>query len=438
MSSTPIYQRPVEILQRLIRFDTTNPPGNEAACIAYVNGLLREVGIEATILARDDNRPNLIARLPGRGDAPPLLLYGHVDVVSTQDQPWTRDPFAGEFVDGWVWGRGALDMKGGVAMLLSAFLRASAENTSLPGDVILSVVSDEEVDGIWGSRFLVEQHPDLFKGVRYALGEFGGYPIYIHGRKFYSITVGEKQSCSLTATFRGTGGHAALPLRGGAMARLGAFLTALDAHRLPTHITPPVRLMVETIAASLPDEQAAAFRSLLDPARIDAALGELGEWGREFDALLHNTVNATVVHGGSQVNVIPSEIAVELDARILPGLTTDDLFRELHGIVSEDVEIAIHVYDPGPGEADMGLFDTLAGILHEADPAGIPVPYVLCGVTDARFYQRLGIQTYGFLPMNLPDGEDIWRTVHNADERVPAEAIHFGAAALFEALKRFS
>lgn len=437
MSQSTIYKRPVEILQRLIQFDTTNPPGNEAACISYINGLLREAGVETTLLARENNRPNLIARLPGRGQAPPLLLYGHVDVVSTKDQPWTRSPFGGEIADGYVWGRGALDMKGGIAMMVSAFLHAATQNISPPGDVILAIVSDEEVDGIWGARFLVEQHPEQFAGVRYAIGEFGGYPLYIHGQKFYTVTVGEKQSCSLVATFQGPAGHAALPIRGGAMARLGAFLTALDQHRLPTHITPPVRLMIETIAAHLPEPQAGAFRRLLDPAQVAAALDSLGEWSRAFDALLHNTVNATVVHGGSQVNVIPSEINVELDARILPGLTTQDFFHELHAIVGNEMDIAVHVFDPGPGEADMGLFDTLAGILREADPTGIPVPYVLAGVTDARFFQRLGIQTYGFLPMNLPDGDDIWRTVHNADERVPVDAIGFGAAAIFEALKRF-
>lgn len=434
----PIYQRPVEILQHLIRFDTTNPPGNEAACIQYVNGLLRDAGIETMLLAKDPNRPNLIARLPGRGQAAPLLLYGHVDVVSTKDQPWTRDPFGGEIVDGWVWGRGSLDMKGGVAMMLAAFLRASAEGADLPGDVILAVVSDEEVDGIWGSRFLVEQHPALFDGVRYAIGEFGGYPIYIAGRKFYTITVGEKQSCSLKATFRGVAGHGALPARGGAMAQLGAFLTALDRSRLPLHITAPVRTLIDTISGNLPPAESAAFQRLLDPAQSEAALDGLGEWSREFDAMLHNTVNATVVRGGSQVNVIPSEITVELDARILPGMTTDDLFRELHDVVGQAVNIAIHMYDPGPGAADMGLYDTLAGILHEADPSGVPVPYILVGVTDARFFSRLGIQTYGFLPMNLPDGANIWSTVHNADERIPVEAVNFGAQAIYEALRRFS
>ena len=201
-----IYQYPAELLQRLIRFDTTNPPGNETECIAFIHGLLNEAGIEAMVLAKTPERPNLIARLSGRGSAPPLLLYGHVDVVTTQNQEWRQPPFEGKLVDGFVWGRGALDMKGGVAMLLSAFLRAKAEGVELPGDVLLAVVSDEEAGGDYGAKFLVEQHPDLFDGIRYALGEFGGFTMYVGKKRFYPIQIAEKQICWMKATVRGSGG----------------------------------------------------------------------------------------------------------------------------------------------------------------------------------------------------------------------------------------
>ena len=156
-----IYTRPIEILQKLIRFNTTNPPGEEAECIAYIRGLLTDAGIESTVLERTTKRPNLIARIQGAGKAPPLLLYGHVDVVTTENQKWDRPPFDGELIDGFIWGRGALDMKGGVAMMLSAFLRANAEGLQPPGDIILAIVSDEEAGGDDGAKFLVEQHADL-------------------------------------------------------------------------------------------------------------------------------------------------------------------------------------------------------------------------------------------------------------------------------------
>src|SRR5690242_20685772 len=164
-----IYRRPAELLQHLIRFDTTNPPGNERACIEYVDALLRAAGVETISLSRNPNRPNLIARLNGRGTSLPILLYGHVDVVTTANQRWTRGPFSGDLVDGWVWGRGAVDMKGGVAMMIAAFLRAKLEGLQPAGDVVLCIVSDEEHGADYGARFLVEQHADHFKGIKHAI-----------------------------------------------------------------------------------------------------------------------------------------------------------------------------------------------------------------------------------------------------------------------------
>ncbi len=227
-----IQQRPVEILQRLIRFDTTNPPGNETDCIAYISGLLTDGGINTTILAQRADRPNLIARLGGQGTAPPLLLYGHVDVVTTLNQTWQHPPFEGQIADGFVWGRGALDMKGGLAMMLAAFLRAKAENLVLPGDIVLAIVSDEESLGDYGARYLVDYHADLFDGVRYAIGEFGGFSFDVGKRRFYPIMVAEKQCCWMKATLRGPGGHGSIPVRGGATARLGRLLQRLDQRQL--------------------------------------------------------------------------------------------------------------------------------------------------------------------------------------------------------------
>ncbi len=182
-----VHEHPAEMLRRLIQFDTTNPPGREAACVGYINDLLTAAGFETTLLARDPERPNLVARLAGEGNAPPLLLYGHVDVVTTAGQVWQHPPFEGRLVDGYVWGRGALDMKGGVAMLLSAFLRARAEGLRPSGDVVLAILCDEEADGDHGARFMVERHAGLFDGVRYAIGEFGGFTMPVGGRTFYPI-----------------------------------------------------------------------------------------------------------------------------------------------------------------------------------------------------------------------------------------------------------
>ncbi len=226
-----IDQHPVELLQQLLRFDTTNPPGNEAACMTFMKRLLTDAGIDTTILARTPDRPNLIARLPSQGTAPPLLLYGHVDVVTTANQTWRYPPFDGTIAEGYVWGRGALDMKGGVAMLLAAVLRAKAEGLTLPGDVVLCLLSDEEAGGDHGAKYLVEQHGALFEIMRYALGEFGGFTLHIGKRRFYPIMVAEKQVCWLRATVRGPGGHGSLPIRGGTMAKLAHLLDQVDRKR---------------------------------------------------------------------------------------------------------------------------------------------------------------------------------------------------------------
>ena len=178
-----LSRSPVGLLQDLIRFDTTNPPGNEKHCLAYIQGLLSESGCESLLLGRSPNRPNLIVRLDGRGQAPPLLLHGHVDVVPAQEQLWQHPPFDAEIAGGYLWGRGALDMKGGVAMMLTAFLRLKAEGIAPPGDVILALVSDEEAGGEFGTKYLVENHRDLFKDIRYAIGEFGGFTFPIVRRR---------------------------------------------------------------------------------------------------------------------------------------------------------------------------------------------------------------------------------------------------------------
>lgn len=432
-----IYQRPRELLQRLIQFDTTNPPGNESECISFINGLLTEAGIETNILSYIPERPNIIARLHGQGKASPLLLYGHVDVVTTENQKWQHPPFEGKATDGFVWGRGALDMKGGVSMMLAAFLRAKAESLKLPGDVILAIVSDEETLGDCGAKYLVEKHSDLFKDVRYAIGEFGGFTFYIGNRRFYPIMVAEKQVCWMKATVRGLGGHGSMPVRGGAMARLSQLLQQLDKHRLPVHVTPAARLMFRTMASALGGLTGFILSQLTNPVLTNGVLNLLGERGRLFDPLLHNTVSATILHGVDKINVIPSEVSVELDGRLLPGYHPDDMITELHQIIGTDVKLEVIRHDLGPAAPDMGLFDKLAGILREADPDGIPVPLLLSGTTDGRIFSRLGIQTYGFLPMQLPEDFNFARTIHAADERIPMEAVDFGANAIYKLLQRF-
>lgn len=433
---SPIYRRPEEILLNLIRFDTRNPPGNEAACIGYLKSLLEEAGFEPRIIARDPSRPNLLCRLKGQGSAPPFLMYGHVDVVSVTGQDWQVPPFEGRIQDGDIWGRGAFDMKGALAMMVSALLKVKAEGLPLPGDVIFAALADEEAGSEYGAKFLVENYPLEFKDIRYAIGEFGGASLDMLGKRFYPVMVSEKHMCWMKATVRGPAGHGALYTHGGTMSRVAAFLGGLDKHSLPVHVTPAAGLMVNSIADAAPFPTGLLSRLMLVPALTNTVLKILGPKAGLFVPLFHNIVNATIIRGGDKINVIPSEVEIALDVRLLPGFSFKDVASEIRAATGVEVELEILREEPDQPEPDMSLFDTIAGVLKECDPEAIPMPMLLSAVTDGRWFSKLGIQTYGFTPMRLPPGLNFASLIHAADERIPVEAVGFGREAIIKLLRR--
>jgi len=426
----------VELARDLIQLDTTNPPGEERIAVELIERLLVDAHIECARYASEPGRPNLVARVKGRGEGPPLLMQGHVDVVTTVNQDWHHGPFGGDIIDGYLWGRGALDMKSGVAMMVAALIRAKARGGAA-GDLVLAVLADEEAGGICGAKWLVDAHPELFTGVRHAIGESGGVALHLGGRRFYPIMVSEKRGCQMLVTLRGPGGHGSIPARGGAMAKLGELLVKLDAARLPVHVTTPVRHQLEAMRDALDEPLKSRIGALLDPARTDAALAELGALSRGLDASLHNTVNATIVNGGLKVNVIPSEVSVQLDGRLLPGFGPEDMLQELRAVVGPEPEIDVTLVGPAQPEVDLSAFAHFASVLEEADRGCVPVPSLVTGGTDARHFARLGIRTYGFLPLNIPPDFNSSPTIHAADERVPVSAIEFGAECVYEAAMRY-
>ena len=436
MSEEALQDRPAELLAQLLRFDTTNPPGEERACIEWIKGLLEGLGCEVRIIESEPGRSNLIARIEGEGTAPPLLLQGHVDVVAARGQ-WTHPPFAGEIHDGFIWGRGALDMKGGVAMMLAAFMRVKAAKHRPPGDVILCLMADEEAGSPMGAEFLVREHPELFEGVRFSIGEFGGFRMSLAGRSFYPVMVAEKQVCWCKATLRGPAGHGSMPVKGGAMGLLGKLLSSLDRGRLPVHVPAVTKAMIEAIAAEVPAPMALPLKGLLNPRLTDRLLDVLGERGRIFEPLLHNTVSATILSGGEKINVIPDEVSVELDCRLLPGFSPEQAFAELRKLSGVELEIEVVRHDPVAAEPDMSMFGLLSETLRGLDPEAKPIPLLLPGVTDGRFFSKLGIQTYGFLPMQLPADMPFMQLIHAADERLPVGSVEFGTKAIERVLERF-
>jgi acetylornithine deacetylase/succinyl-diaminopimelate desuccinylase-like protein len=428
---------PAELLQQLIRFDTTNPPGNEGPCLTWLKELFEARGVEARLFAEIPDRPNLVVRVPGRGVAPPLLLQGHVDVVTTAGQAWTRPPFAGELVDGWVWGRGALDMKGGLAMMAGALLDCLDAATPPAGDVVLCCLADEEAGGVHGAQFLVDRHPGLFRGIRHAIGEGGGVSQHLEGTVFYPIMVAEKRSCRLRLRLRGPGGHGSRVHRGGTMAKVGALLTRLDGARLPIHVTPVTESYLRGLAGALREPMRSRILALLDPGEAERALELLGGGSGPFESILRHTANATMVAAGHKINVIPSEAVVDLDGRMLPGFEPDQFIEEVRSVAGPEPEIEVLNVGPRMPEPALDAFyDLLSSILVELDRQAVPVPFLMIGGTDQRHFAKLGIVGYGYLPLRLPTDYAL-ETVHAADERVPVEALDFGAAAYHQVLRRY-
>ncbi|MGA9598579.1 MAG: M20/M25/M40 family metallo-hydrolase [Acidimicrobiia bacterium] len=429
---------PVAVLADLIQVDTTNPPGNETAAMDLIRKLLEEAGITPMILARDPARPNLVARIRGRGEAPPFLMQGHVDVVPTGDQQWERDPFGGEVIDGEMWGRGSLDMKGPVVMMLHAFIRLAGSGSPPAGDIILAIVSDEEDSGFYGARFLVDEHPGLFEGVKYCIGEFGGFSFPFAGARFCPIQVSERMGIRFELTLTAEGGHGSMPRRGAAMARLAKVLTDLDRKRLPIHISPATRLMVEGMAAHATGVRRRVMQMLLDERSAAAAFRLMPGQLEAMEPLFRNTVSPTIVHGGDRFNVIPGRITLTLDGRMVPSSNPEEMAGELRRVIGDDIAVEYTVDgEPGPEQPDLGLFPLLADVMTRRDAGLIPVPFMMPAVTDGRWFARLGIQPYGFTPLLLPDGFEFQKLAHAANERVPVTAIETGAGIIYDLLQRY-
>lgn len=427
-----------EITKQLIRLKTLNPPGHEEPAQAYLQELLERAGFQVTRIEAEPGRPNLVTRLAGAGQKPPLLFYAHTDVVGVEGQSWDVPPFDAVEKDGVLYGRGALDMKAGVAMLVHSLLRAAREGVTPAGDIVLMVVVDEEAGGDVGMQHLLANHAALFEGVEHAIGEFGGFPLYFGGRKFYRIGVSQKQYAHLRLRVYAPGGHGSLPASDTVMGRLGAALAKLDAHKMPYHRVPLVRRIIETMADHLDPYDAQTLRDLLEPDRFGAALGRLPTGAAWFESLFRDTANPTIVTAGGKFNVIPSEAFVEVDARILPGRTPDDVVRELQRVVG--AHISTEVIAAGPAtdaEVDDTLLPLLGALLTEHDPDGIPIPYLFNESPDGRLLEAHGIQNYGFLPMNLPPDIDLPALIHGENERVPVEAIEFGASVLYDLVRRY-
>ncbi len=430
----------VELLQRLIQFDTSNPPGQERECALWLKALLDDHGIANDVLHPPGmpERPSLVARVPGRGDAPPLLLQGHIDVVGVHGQRWNRDPFGGETAEGCVWGRGAVDMKGGLTMMLHALLRAHHSPQPPPGDLILAALADEEMGGRQGAAYLVNEHPHLFDGVKHAFGELGGFTVHIRGHRFYPIMVAEKHICRIRVTFLGQGGHGSQIHRDTAMSRAARSLRRMERRHPPFKIVDATRSMLEGMMEVMGTREATVLRMAMNPATTGMALAMMGNQTRRMlEPMFRDTISPTIINGGQQENAVPSEVQLLLDCRLLPGSTQSDIVRQVMSLVGDNAEVQVERYEDGPPTVDMTLLPYLSNLIETADPGSKAIPYMVAGGTDAKWFHHLGIDTYGFTPMRLPPNLNFMALFHGPDERIPIDALNFGTALMHQAVNNY-
>jgi acetylornithine deacetylase/succinyl-diaminopimelate desuccinylase-like protein len=417
-----------ELCSDLLRFETVNLGGGEGQerdAAEYVAAKLAEVGIEPTVLESKKGRTSLVARIegedPGRGA---LLIHGHLDVVPADAADWAVHPFSGEIADdGNIWGRGAVDMKDMDAMTLAVIRERMRSGRKPPRDIVLAFLADEEAGGVYGARWLVDNHPQLFEGCTEAIGEVGGFSYEINDDlRLYCIQTAEKGIGWMRLSVAGRAGHGSMIADDNAVTALCEAVARLGRHKFPVQMTPSVRAFLEELTAAL-----GVPLDLEDP---ENAVAQLGAIARVVGATLRHTANPTQLDAGYKVNVIPAGATAAVDGRFLPGGEAD-FEKSLDAILGPDVKREWINFDHGVETTfDGELVDAMSAALKAEDRGARPVPYMLSGGTDAKSFSRLGIRCFGFAPLRLPRDLDFTAMFHGIDERVPVSGLQFGVRVL--------
>jgi acetylornithine deacetylase/succinyl-diaminopimelate desuccinylase-like protein len=427
--------------KELLRIDTTNPPGNERRAVEYLARVLGQEGIPFEIVAAEPERANLVARLRGSGKKAPLLLSAHLDVVPADAESWRHPPFAATEAEGYLWGRGTLDMKNMATMSLMALLLLKRQAVALDRDVIFAAVADEEAGSHKGSLYLVERHPELVRA-EFVLTEVGGHTLHVGNARFYPVQVSEKGVCWFEIRAEGPPGHGSMPHPHSAVTRLARAIADLADTRLPQHNTPVVEEFVRALAARAPFPQNRLLPLLLQPALSGPLLDRLEKSNLEqalgLSAMLHNTASPTVLAAGRKINVIPAAATAQVDGRMVPGQSGEQFLEEIRRVVGDDVRLTVlEQHDGLVFESKTELFAAIAGVLARHDPEGIPIPYMIPGFTDAFAYRRLGATCYGFAPVRLGPELAFSRLYHGHDERIPVSGFSWGVRVLYELVRDF-
>ena len=408
-----------ELLQRLIRLDTTNPPGNESIAAEVLRGYLEAAGVECAFHARVPERANLVARIRGSGDGPSLALLSHTDVVLADPREWRRAPFGGELVDGEVWGRGALDMKGQVAASAVALATLAREGWHGSGDLVFIAAADEEVGDGFGLEWLVEAQPDAVRA-DFSVNEGAGDRVELGGKVLYLCSTAEKMSSPFLLRVHGRSGHASMPsIADNALVKAAPLLARLGAFTVEPQLIPEVEGFLAALLGSVPPAEDALAR-----ARAIAPLA-----GELIEPLLGVTVAPTKAHASDKRNVIPALCEITVDVRLLPGQTPADAERALRAwLGAGDYELVNTEAKGGTRSAIGGpLWDAVESFVEAEEPGALAAPICVAGFTDSHWLrERFGTVAYGFFPARALDSETAARLIHSADERVPVADLELG------------
>ena len=427
-----LHSDAISICQSLIRIPSVNygdGKGDEAAVAAKVVQLLSEVGIESKIYESAPGRCNVIAQIKGIDEERSgLVVHGHLDVVPANADDWSVDPFSAEIKDGMIWGRGAVDMKNMDAMIIAIFRMWAKKGIKPPRNIVLAFFADEEAGSLFGSRWMVSKHPEVFKGCSEAISEVGGFSVTVSGSKrLYFIEAAQKGIHWMRLSASGRAGHGSMMNPENALTKLSEAVSKVGSYEWPQRYTKTVKVLFRKIAE--------VTGKKYDEKDLRPLLEEIGPMARMIGATLQNTANPTMLEAGYKANVIPQSASAVIDGRFLPGLESE-LNKTISEIVGPDITVETITHDIALEVNFEGdLVEAMNRSILRFDPEGIPVPYLMSGGTDNKALSELGIVGYGFSPLQLPPDLDFMALFHGVDERVPVEGIKFGVDVLEDFLR---
>ena len=434
-------------LSNLIKINTTNPPGNETQAAQYIKDYLAKDGFTSHIFESAPGRGSLITRLKGTGEKPNLLLLSHLDVVAANPQEWTTDPFAGTIKDGYVYGRGAIDMKGMTAIEVITLKLLKQNNIPLKGDIVLAATADEERGGEAGAGYLMRNHKDKI-WCPYVLNEGGGTAFPQNKQNIYPIQTAEKGILWFKIKAKGTPGHGSTPnMADNAITRINKVLTKLENYQPPTIYVDTLQEFLTQITQTNPQLKDLINQLIANPQKSDQILDELAQKDKalseEIRPRIKTTLTPTIIQGGTKENIIPSQCEAVFDCRVLPGQSTTTTLELIKHLLKDidDQKLSyeiIQIHDGNQSTTQTPLYQTIKTVLQEADPGCSITPTLTTGGTDSRFFRETGSICYGFHPVRPEEPNDQYeKRIHGIDERLSIENLVWGTSIFYETIKRF-